>query len=73
MRDLKEVITEIQHLEILCPDYAGNLDSCIERLKGIAVDVASVCTDGQEEAQLEAMIKDAGIDISEDFFESLRQ
>ena len=71
MNDLKEVINEIQNLETLCPDYAGNLDSCIERRKGIAVDVASVCTAEQGDDQFMAMIKDAGIDISEDFCESL--
>ena len=64
LNGLQKVITEIRHLETICPDHASELEHCEEQLKGIAVEVASVCTEGESTDQFESMIKDAGIEIS---------
>ncbi len=73
LNGLQKVITEIRHLETICPDHASELEHCEEQLKGIAVEVASVCTEGESTDQFESMIKDAGIEISQDIFDSLRE
>ena len=71
--DLHEVITEIRNLQNICPQHTEALERCEKQLNSIAFEVASVCTDGDDTNQVEAMMKDAGIEIPDDLLEAIRQ
>ena len=71
--ELKEAISEIRNLESLCADHIGPLLHCEETLEMVAIDLASVCTDGADWREIRQMVTEAGIEISEDLDRDLSQ
>ena len=59
--ELKEAISEIRDLESLCADHIDPLLHCEETLELVAIDIASVCTDGAEWPIIRKMVTEAGI------------
>lgn len=71
--ELKEAISEIRDLESLCADHIDPLLHCEETLELVAIDIASVCTDGAEWPIIRKMVTEAGIEISDDLDRDLSQ
>ena len=71
--ELKETISEIRNLETLCADHIQPLRHCEETLESVAIDIASVCTDGAEWAEIRQLITAAGIVISDELDRDLSQ
>ena len=58
--ELKEAISETRNLESLCADHIGLLLHCEETLEMVAIDIASVCTDGADWREIRQMVTQSG-------------
>ena len=70
---LEEAIHEMQHLETVCTDHQDTIQQCEIKLESVAIDIASISTNGGEWDEMSQMIRDAGITIPEELDKDMRE
>ena len=72
--ELNQAISEIKNLEThCCAKHLDPLRHCAETLELVAIDIASVCTNGACWQQIRQMLTDAGFEISDELDDDLSQ
>ena len=74
LRHLSEVMAQIQSLaENDCRDSAVVLRKCEDELLGISIDIASVCSPGQDWTTVSGLLASAGINVPEELESAIRE
>lgn len=74
LRHLSEVMAQIRTLAYTdCRDSATVLQKCEDELLGISIDIASVCSPGQDWTVVSKLLASAGINVPEELDNAIRE